>query len=146
MKNRKTKRTVTILVLVSFVSIGVWILATNLNQSITFFYTPSELQDVSTHGNIRLGGIVRPNSIKKSGISISFIITDCTKDISVHYKGILPSLFREKQGIVALGRLDNSNIFQATQLLAKHDENYSPKGLEKNISEESLCRSIKYKS
>jgi cytochrome c-type biogenesis protein CcmE len=146
MNNRKTKRALAVSALISFVAIGIWILATNLNQNITFFYTPSELQNVDMHHNIRIGGIVRPNSIKKNGVTVSFAMTDCIKDITVYYKGVLPSLFREKQGIVALGKLDSANIFQATQLLAKHDENYSPKGLEKNISEESLCKSIQYKS
>ncbi len=144
MNNRKTKRALTVLSLISFVAIGIWILTTNLKQNITFFYAPSELQNIDMHQSIRIGGIVRPHSIKKNGITVSFIITDCIKDITVYYKGVLPSLFRDKQGIVALGKLDSANTFQATQLLAKHDENYSPKGLEKNISEESLCKSMKY--
>ena len=145
MKNRKSKRALIILILVSFVSIGVWILVTNLNQSITFFYTPSELHGISANTDIRVGGIVRPNSIKKKGTRVSFTITDCKKDLHVDYQGLLPSLFREKQGIVALGRLEHNSRLHATQLLAKHDENYSPKGLEKDLSEESLCKSIRYR-
>lgn len=145
MKNRKLKRALTISTLVSFVLLGIYILATNLNESITFFYTPSELHKITSKEKIRVGGIVKPYSIKKNGILVSFILTDCIKEINVHYRGVLPSLFREKQGIVALGILDGANSFQATQLLAKHDENYAPKGLEKDIPQDSLCRSIRYK-
>ena len=109
-----------------------------LKDNVTFFYSPSEVYAFEKpHRVFRLGGLVKNGSLekRKDDLSVSFVITDNAKDITVFYKGILPDLFREGQGVVATGSLEKDGIFDATEILAKHDENYMPpeaaKALEK---------------
>lgn len=100
-----------------------------LSNNINLFYSPDEIQrgNVPCKKKIRIGGIVKDGSIKYGDdLKISFYVTDYKYDVKVVYFGILPDLFREHQGIVALGYLDEYNIFNAEQVLAKHDENYIP--------------------
>ena len=105
-----------------------------LRQNITLYYTPTQLlaQPVSSQQNIRLGGIVVPHSIKqaRNSLNVAFTLTDGKQQIVVQYNGILPSLFREGQGIVAEGNLTSAHVFMADQVLAKHDENYHPPGIQ----------------
>jgi len=102
----------------------------NLRTHLIFFYTPEEVsQQTSLPLNkIRLGGVVKEKSVKYSlkGLSGEFILTDFKKDILVFFDSPLPDLFREGQGVVAEGILDKKNVFKATRILAKHDENYRP--------------------
>jgi len=130
---QKTKQRLTIVMLImlgSAVAVTLVILA--LNKNINLFFTPSDVADgkaPATH-SFRLGGMVSENSVKRSkdgGLTISFIINDGTKSVLVDYTGILPDLFREGQGIVATGKLSaDGKIFKASEILAKHDENYMP--------------------
>lgn len=107
-------------------SIGVYIILYNLEDNITFFYPPSKINEVKLGQEFRVGGLVKLGSIEKiSADKIEFIITDHIQDIKISYQGVLPALFRENQGIVAVGKISD-NIFIARQLLTKHDENYSP--------------------
>lgn len=150
MKRTKLKRASIILILVSSISIGVWIIISSLNENIMFFYSPTELRTSSvTSKNIRVGGIVKPNSVEKiyrnQKHTTSFVLTDCIHNITVHHQGILPSLFREGQGIVAIGKLTNNEIFESKTLLAKHDENYSPKKPIDNKMEVSICNPKNFK-
>ena len=98
-----------------------------LQDNILFFYTPSEIfqKNLKKNEKVRLGGLVEENSIVRNDIKISFTITDLKKEIEVNYEGILPDLFREGQGVIVKGYLKN-NVFEATEVLAKHDENYMP--------------------
>ena len=101
-----------------------------LRQNISLFYTPSQITtgDAPSNRSIRVGGMVVPGSITRSahGLSVHFKITDYQHTIDVIYRGILPDLFREGQGIVAQGLLLDKQHFKATQVLAKHDEKYMP--------------------
>ena len=97
-----------------------------MRDNIVFFYAPSEIAASHLNQEIRVGGLVKPGSIKQlAPDSIEFTVTDLKKDLIIYYKGIAPILFRENQGIVAQGRMHN-NVFIARQLLTKHDENYKP--------------------
>lgn len=100
-----------------------------LSNQIVFFYTPSEIADrhVVVGQAIRLGGMVKDGSWKKAGDDNAFVLSDGKGDITAHFIGILPDLFREGQGIVAEGSMAADGTFQATNVLAKHDENYIPK-------------------
>lgn len=100
-----------------------------LRESIVFFYSPTEIAEksIAPGQRIRIGGLVKEASIKKSGLDARFEVTDGAKSLQVTYKGVLPDLFREKQGVVAEGALDASGVFRADTVLAKHDENYMPK-------------------
>jgi cytochrome c-type biogenesis protein CcmE len=100
-----------------------------LSQNINLFYTPTDIANgqVEMEEYFRLGGMVIKGSVvRKKELNVSFKLTDYQNEMDVEYKGILPDLFREGQGIVAMGQLKNRNCFTATEVLAKHDENYMP--------------------
>lgn len=100
-----------------------------LRDSVVFFHTPSDVaeQKVKQGQRVRLGGLVAEGSVKRGGgTDIEFAVTDTVKTVSVVYRGVLPDLFREGQGVVAEGILDETGSFKADTVLAKHDENYMP--------------------
>lgn len=118
-----------VLIILFLVSLGIGILLYFLSDNIVFFLKPSEIKTEHYDRKIRIGGLVQESSIKDLGSGeVSFILSDKNNDIMVHYKGILPALFRENQGMVAEGYLKKGNIlyFKAEKLLTKHDENYKP--------------------
>ena len=133
------QRLIIILLSLTLISGAVILILINSKNNIVFFYTPSEIAKLNIDKNkiIRIGGIVKKNSIQKklNGTSVRFIITDNQKDIFVEYKGILPDLFREKQGAVVEGILINDNEIKAERVLAKHDENYMPASIKKQLEE-----------
>ena len=99
------------------------------NQGLNVFYTPTEVAEgkVGARQNFRIGGMVKEGSLVKEGLEgtrIEFIATDTNEEIPVVYSGVLPDLFREGQGVVADGYMDENGVFHAEQILAKHDENY----------------------
>ncbi|WP_207462723.1 cytochrome c maturation protein CcmE [Azospirillum sp. SYSU D00513] len=102
---------------------------TAFEDNIVFFYSPSDVQtrDVGDR-NFRLGGLVEAGSVKKlpDGLTTEFMVTDTVNSVAVSYRGQLPDLFREGQGIVAEGTLNGARVFVAREVLAKHDENYMP--------------------
>ncbi|MCC8417214.1 MAG: cytochrome c maturation protein CcmE [Rickettsia endosymbiont of Bryobia graminum] len=107
-------------------SIGIYIILYNLKDNIAFFYPPSKINEVKLGQEFRIGGLVKIGSIQKiSADKVEFIITDHIREQKIFYQGVLPALFRESQGIVAVGKISD-NIFIAKELLTKHDENYSP--------------------
>ena len=119
---------VSLIVLLSSAAIG--LVAFALRDNINLFYPPSEVAagNAPADRNIRLGGMVVEGSIERSETSLAtqFLVTDYEASVSVRYTGILPDLFAEGQGVVAEGRLNASRELIATQILAKHDENYMP--------------------
>ena len=133
------QRLIIILLSLTLISGAVILILINSKNNIVFFYTPSEVTKLNIDKNqiIRIGGIVKKNSIQKklNGTSVRFIITDNQKDIFVEYKGILPDLFREKQGAVVEGILINDNEIKAERVLAKHDANYMPASIKKQLEE-----------
>jgi cytochrome c-type biogenesis protein CcmE len=101
-----------------------------LRDSIVFFNSPTDVveKNVQPGARIRLGGLVQPGSLKRGDdLSVRFEVTDGNRAVPVAYTGILPDLFREGQGVVAEGALDNAGLFRADTVLAKHDETYMPK-------------------
>lgn len=119
-----------------FVAIGFLALAgatglvlSALNDTLVYFLTPSELKAkaLPEGRRVRLGGLVEKGSVVKDGNTVRFTVTDLTAEVTVTYTGILPDLFREGQGVVTEGKLDGRGVFQASEVLAKHDENYMPK-------------------
>jgi cytochrome c-type biogenesis protein CcmE len=100
------------------------------SSNLVFFYSPSDLkaQAISADRRLRIGGLVEDGSVKRGADSrIAFRITDGKNDLAVVYHGVLPDLFREGQGVVAEGRLDRGGVFDASTILAKHDERYMPR-------------------
>ena len=111
----------------------------SLKENVVYFFSPTEIHNkanISFDEKIRVGGLVKINSVSKNGTSINFIITDLKKEIIVSYKGVVPNLFSEGKGVVAEGKLKDKKYFIADKILAKHDENYMPpevsKALEKS--------------
>ncbi len=132
--NRKQKnRLIGIFIALPLISMAVGLILFALKQNINLFYTPSQLTALSNQPkqSIRLGGYVKAQSVHydDSGEGVSFIITDRTKNLVVHFKGILPNLFREGQTVIVTGKLNNQHQLIANQVLAKHDEKYMPAGI-----------------
>ena len=138
MIKKKTNRFYFISLILVSISLALFFVLKALNDKIVFFYTPTNLSEDSDiiGENIRVGGLVLENSIKYSndGLRVSFVITDNKNMIDVFYSGILPDLFREKQGVVVEGNfLKSKKTFNAKKVLAKHDENYMPPEVKKAI-------------
>ena len=98
------------------------------NSNLVFFYSPSQVAAHEAPENrlFRIGGMVVAGSLKRDGVDVNFTVTDLAKSMPVHYRGILPDLFKEGKGVVAEGRLGPNGEFVAQEVLAKHDENYMP--------------------
>jgi cytochrome c-type biogenesis protein CcmE len=96
-------------------------------SNLVFFYTPTQIdaKEAPSGRTFRLGGLVVEGSVKRDGVKVAFAVTDTAKTVPVQFSGILPDLFKEGKGVVAQGQLENG-VFQAKEVLAKHDENYMP--------------------
>ena len=130
----KTKRLSVIAAIAALLGIAVMLVLGALRENIVFFYTPTEITTSGTKlGEVfRLGGLVKEGSVKIDGLQSVFIVTDGKAEITVRYNNALPSLFREGQGVVAEGSMNNRK-FNATNVLAKHDENYMPAEVAKKL-------------
>ena len=119
-----------LLIVAALVAIGVaaLLILNALNSNIALYVTPSEVAaGKAPQGQaFRIGGMVKDGSLRRDGLTVHFVITDLVKDIPVAYTGILPDLFKEGKGAVIQGRLDGNGQFIASEVLAKHDENYMP--------------------
>lgn len=138
-KNRNT-RLINISIAAIVVTGAVYLVSSALKQSISYFYSPTEVvQNVASaqktsfgEKKISLGGMVEEGSVKRGeGLQISFRVTDFENSIIVEYDKVLPDLFREGQGVVAEGHLNAQGVFIASRILAKHDENYMPPAAER---------------
>ena len=101
---------------------------TAFEQNLVFFFTPSQVaaNEAPKGRTFRIGGMVQTGSVKREGVEVRFVVTDTAMSIPVVYRGALPDLFREGKGVVAQGSLGADGVFQAREVLAKHDENYMP--------------------
>jgi len=130
MNPKRKQRLILVLFLVIGFSAVVALVLSALNENINLFYNPTQIAngEAPEGARIRAGGMVVEGSIKRddSSLLVNFEVTDYNASIPVAFTGILPDLFREGQGIVAMGRMDSAGIFQADEVLAKHDENYMP--------------------
>lgn len=132
MKQHRKKRLINILLISLLSGSGILMVLFALNTNLDYFYTPSEIisEKLPPNKRVKVGGMVREGSVLRNGEDISFVITDYEESISVQYKGIVPDLFKEGSGVVALGYIENNNL-KAEKVLAKHDENYMPPALNK---------------
>ena len=130
MTPKRRKRLLLILLMVSGVAVAAGIALKAFNENLMFFYSPSNVVagEAPVNHLIRVGGLVTNGSVQRQpdGLTVKFDVTDNAETITVQYTGILPDLFREGQGIVAHGRLQEDLLFVADEVLAKHDENYMP--------------------
>ena len=130
MFSKKVKlRSFFLLIVLLIASIIIYFVFRSLEKNIVYFLSPSDVQnteDISFNKKIRLGGLVKENSIVYNQSSIDFIITDLKEEIIVTYTGLVPNLFSEGKGVIAEGKLKDKKYFIAEKILAKHDENYMP--------------------
>ncbi len=130
------QRLLIILVSLLMIIVAVFLILYNTRENISYFYTPSEVDfsKININQKMRLGGYVEVDSFTKlSSSSFKFKITDEKKSINVNYIGILPDLFREGQGAVIEGYFENKEMFNATTVFAKHDENYMPSSIKSKL-------------
>ena len=124
---KQKSRIIFLVIAVLAVSGVVFFIFKSLEKNIVYFFSPTEIfnqSNISYDKKIRIGGLVKENSVDKIETSVRFIITDLKNDINVSYDGILPNLFSEGKGVIAEGRLKDKKYFIADTILAKHDENY----------------------
>ena len=119
------------------VALSVFLIIKSLEENVVFFKSPTEIKALSeiNEKKIRIGGMVKKNSISVISKEINFIVTDFKNEINVVYSGVVPNLFSEEKGVVAEGYLKDKNFFLATKILAKHDENYMPPEVKAAIKE-----------
>jgi cytochrome c-type biogenesis protein CcmE len=112
---------------VAMLCVAVVLVLNAFQSNLVFFFTPTQIasNEAPTGKTFRLGGLVVKGSVKRDGVSVNFLVTDTAKSIPVRFEGILPDLFKEGKGVVAQGRL-REGVFEAKEVLAKHDENYMP--------------------
>jgi cytochrome c-type biogenesis protein CcmE len=126
----RKRRLIAVLLILTGVGVAGAITFYSLQQNMLYFQSPSELAQLSMPAGrqFRLGGLVKNGSLERAddGLAVEFIVTDGPQEIRVQYVGILPDLFREGQGVIARGALNEAGLFQASEVLAKHDENYMP--------------------
>ena len=111
------------------VAIVIFVVLRSLEENVVYFFSPTEIYNkanISFDKKIRIGGLVKENSVNKDGKIVNFIITDLKNEIIVSYSGLIPNLFSEGKGVVAEGKLKDKKYFIAEKILAKHDENYMP--------------------
>ena len=129
MYGRKVKLRLFFIVLILLsLTLSVFLVLKSLEENVVYFKSPSDIQMEGKFDNnkIRIGGIVKENSIQIKSEEVNFIITDFKSEINVTYSGVVPNLFSEVKGVVAEGYLKDRSFFEASKILAKHDENYMP--------------------
>jgi cytochrome c-type biogenesis protein CcmE len=125
-----------ILILLTLI-LSVFLILKSLEENVVYFQSPSEIKELSEIGNkkIRVGGMVKKDSIVINSNEINFIITDFKNELNVTYSGSIPNLFAEEKGVVAEGYIKDRSFFIASKILAKHDENYMPPEVKKALEE-----------
>jgi len=137
MLGKKAKPRILFLIISLLISsLIIFLILKSLEENVVYFFSPSEIYNktnISLDKKIRVGGLVKENSLLKEDTSIKFIITDLKNEIIVSYEGLLPNLFSEGKGVIAQGKLKDKKYFIADTILAKHDENYMPPEVSKAL-------------
>jgi len=137
MLTKKVKTRINFLVIFVLLIVAIiFLVLKSLEDNVIYFFSPTEIYNkanISLEKKIRIGGLVKTNSIKKNNTIVTFIITDLKNEIVVSYNGMLPNLFAEQKGVVAEGKLKDKKYFIADKILAKHDENYMPSEVTKAL-------------
>ena len=125
--------------------VAAYLVLNAFQSNLVFFFTPTQVASGEAPKNrtFRIGGLVKPGSIKRDNLNVTFVVTDTAKDMNVSYTGILPDLFREGKGVVAQGKLADDGKFTASEVLAKHDENYMPPEAKQSLDQAELKKIVK---
>ncbi|MBX2831838.1 MAG: cytochrome c maturation protein CcmE [Rhodospirillales bacterium] len=150
-KARKRQRMYMIGAVLLAVAGAAALLLTAFEDSVVFFFSPTEIVEkspIDPDQRLRIGGLVVEGSVAKlaDGQTIAFVVTDMAESVSVSFQGILPDLFREGQGIVAEGHMSNDGTFIASEVLAKHDENYMPPEVAESLKKSGYWEEIEAKN
>ena len=141
MLQKKVKKRASLLAFILAASvISIFLILNSLNKNILYFKSPTEIknsQDVDFNKKLRVGGMVKKDTLKINEEEIKFIITDFKNEIKVSFRGTVPNLFSEGKGVVAEGKLQDKKFFIADRILAKHDENYMPPELKKIMKKDA---------
>ena len=122
------KRAAIVLAVLGAVGVAVALVLNAFNSNLVFFYTPAQVaaKEAPQGRTFRVGGLVQAGSVVREGVTVRFVVTDTLKTVPVRFEGVLPDLFKEGKGVVAQGKLGADGQFIASEVLAKHDENYMP--------------------
>ena len=125
---RRHRRIAFIVVALASLGLAAYLAASAFRNNLVFFFSPTQVaaKEAPVDRTFRIGGLVQEGSLKRDGLTVQFTVTDTAHNVPVVYKGILPDLFKEGRGCVAQGKIGADGVFQADQVLAKHDENYMP--------------------
>jgi len=141
MLQKKVKKRATLLIALTFISLlAIFFILMGLNKNILYFKSPTDIktnEDINFNKKIRVGGMVKKNSLVIEEKEIKFIITDFQNELKISFSGTVPNLFSEEKGVVAEGKLQDKSFFIADRILAKHDENYMPPEL-KNLMKNNV--------
>lgn len=144
----RKKRIAIVCAILAGMAIAATLILTAFEKNLLYFYSPTQVVngEAPSERSFRIGGLVLQDSVKRNpeSLFVSFVLTDTVNQIEVTYKGILPDLFREGQGIVANGKIEADNIFKAEEVLAKHDENYMPPEVAQALEEAGVTTDHKY--
>jgi cytochrome c-type biogenesis protein CcmE len=126
-------------------ALAAYLVLNAFESNLVFFFTPSQVVtgEAPKNRTFRVGGMVKEGSIKRDNLTVAFVVTDTVKEVGVSYTGILPDLFREGKGVVAQGKLGDDGKFVATEVLAKHDENYMPPEAQHAMDQAKAQQTIK---
>jgi cytochrome c-type biogenesis protein CcmE len=127
------------------IGVAAYLVLNAFQSNLVFFFTPTQVASGEAPKNrtFRIGGLVKTGSVKRDNLTVNFVVTDSAKDMNVSYTGILPDLFREGKGVVAQGKLDTDGKFTASEVLAKHDENYMPPEAQQAMDQAQIQKTSK---
>ena len=139
------KRAAIIIGALAALGIAAYFVLNAFQSNLVFFFSPTQVAagEAPKNRTFRIGGLVKEGSVKRDNLTVSFIVTDTAKEVPTSYTGILPDLFKEGKGVVAQGKFDASGQFVATEVLAKHDENYMPPEAKAALDQAQVQKTIK---
>jgi len=139
------KRAVIIAGGLATLSVAAYLVLNAFQSNLVFFFTPTQVASGEAPKNrtFRIGGLVKTGTVKRDNLTVNFVVTDSARDMNVSYTGILPDLFREGKGVVAQGKLGEDGNFTASEVLAKHDENYMPPEAKQALDQAELKKIVK---
>ena len=139
---RRHKRVAFIVVGLAGLALAAFLVTSAFRNNLVFFFSPTQVaaKEAPVDRTFRIGGLVQEGTLQRDGLTVRFVVTDTAASIPVVYKGILPDLFKEGRGCVAQGKIGADGVFQAEQVLAKHDENYMPPEAGKAIDKAKHAR------
>jgi cytochrome c-type biogenesis protein CcmE len=124
--------------------IAAYLVLNAFQSNLVFFFSPSQVAagEAPKNRTFRVGGLVKTGTVKRDNLTVAFVVTDTMKEVPVSYTGILPDLFREGKGVVAQGKMDADGRFTASEVLAKHDENYMPPEAKQALDQAAVQKTI----